>query len=154
MAANNISNLQAAMVGEHRYLVYQNATSETSSGIFFQESHDDGVTFSHPRDISNNTHVDGVLVQLDSKNPNVGAFGDKVYVIWEGKRTTGNTNLFYTNSSDGGATFENATDASENRAVNIVESSLIVDPATGKVFVAYVNDDGSVVPCHVHCDDD
>jgi hypothetical protein len=56
-------------------------------------------------------------------------------------------------SSDGGITFKNATDMSENKNVNVLQSDLIVDRNTGDVFVACINDDGSVVPCHVHCND-
>jgi hypothetical protein len=153
--ASSTSNLSAAIFGQHQYIVYQNKTPPaTTSNIFFKESHDGGNIFSPPKDLSGSTIINGTSVSgtLDSKNPKVGAFGNDVYVIWEGKVSGGNLNLFYTNSTDGGKNFINPIDVSQNRNVNVVQSTLIVDTGTGNVFVAYINDDGSVVPCHVRCD--
>jgi len=147
---SKVTHLSAAQWGPHRYLLYQNLTSGSTYGIFFQGSNDSGMTFSAPVELTRDLSVNGTAV-ADSKNPIVGAFSDEVYIIFEGKLTTGTVNLFYTTSSDGGKTFSNVTDVSNNTKVDVLESSLLVDRDTGEVFVSYVNDDGSVVACHVHC---
>jgi hypothetical protein len=121
--------------------VYQNLSSPISNGTIFQESHDGGMNFSTPLDLSRDLEVNGTAV-VNARNPQVGAFANDVYVIWEGKLSTGTWNLFYTTSSDGGITFENVTDVSKDMTVGVIESSLAVNRDTGDVFV---------VPCHVHC---
>jgi hypothetical protein len=151
-ALNTASQISAAQYGPHRYMAYQNfSSSYNATDIFFQESHDNGTTFSHPVDLI--TFVNDTHLIDPNTNPQVGAFGDDVYVIWQGKYSGGAVNLFYIKSSDGGRTFENATNVSENPAVGVLNSILLVDRITGSVFVSYINADGSVVPCHVHCDD-
>jgi hypothetical protein len=144
----------AAQFGPHRYIAYQNLTTNNYVDILFKESHDNGTTFSNPINLNNFTNETS-LIDFNA-NPQVGAFGEDVYVIWHGKLSGGNVDLFYIKSSDGGRTFENATNVSEtndeNKNVNVIHSILLVDRLTGSVFVTYTNDDGSVVPCHVHCD--
>jgi hypothetical protein len=151
-ASNLTSELHTAMYGLHRYMVYTNVTANGKTDIFFQESHNNGTSFSHPIDLNNYLNKTTPLVS-PNENPQVGAFHDEVYVIWQGQISGGNKNLFYIKSSDGGQTFGNATDVSQNKAVDVLESKLIVDSITGFVFVGYLNADGSVVACHVHCED-
>jgi hypothetical protein len=148
-----VADLNTAVFGQHRYMVYQNLSDTGHKDIYFRESHDGGETFSHPTDLTEK-YVNATTPRLDpNTNPKIGAFADDVYIIWHGKISGGNTNLFYMKSSDGGITFRNATDVSENKNVNVIQSALTVDRNTGDVFVAYINSDGSVVPCHVHCND-
>ncbi len=146
--------LSAAQFGPHRYIAYQNLTADNYVDMLFKESHDNGTTFSNP--INLNNFINETSLIGFNANPQVGAFGEDVYVIWHGKLSSGPVDLYYIKSSDGGRTFENATNISaknnENKFVNVIYSTLLVDRLTGSVFVAYTNDDGSVVPCHVHCD--
>jgi hypothetical protein len=152
-AALQVADLNTAIFGQHRYMVYQNLSGTGHTDIYFRESRDGGQTFSHPLDLIEK-YVNATTPLLNpNTHPQIGAFADDVYVIWHGKISGGNINLFYMKSSDGGSTFKNATDVSENKNVNVIQSVLTVDRNTGDVFVTYINDDGSVVPCHVHCND-
>ena len=146
----------AAQFNEHQYIAYQSLTANKTVDIFFQASHDNGSTFSNPIDL--NDFMNKSTSSDYSANPQVAAFNDDVYIIWHSKLSSGNVNLFYINSTDGGRTFGNATNESymnnpnHNTNLNVEHAVLLVDRITGSVFVAYTNDDGSVVPCHVHCD--
>ncbi len=51
--------------------------------ILFKESHDNGTTFSNPINLNNFTNETS-LIDFNA-NPQVGAFGKDVYVIWHGK---------------------------------------------------------------------
>jgi hypothetical protein len=148
--------LSAAQFDQHRYVVYQSLTANKTVDILFKESHDNGTTFSNPVDL--NDFMNKSISSDYSAFPQVGAFNEDVYVIWHSKLSNGNVNLFYIKSSDGGRTFENATNVSymnnpgNNTQLKVMHSELLVDRITGSVYVAYTNDDGSTVPCHVHCD--
>jgi hypothetical protein len=150
-ALSNDDTLAAAQYGPHRYNVYENTVNGTD--IMFIESHDNGMTFSDPVNLS--SYIQSPQLVVSSNKPQVGAFGNDVFVIWESLFASGIKNLFYTYSEDGGITFENATNVSfeeGNEGISVQQAVLNVNPINGTVYLSFLLEDGSVVPCHVKCD--
>jgi hypothetical protein len=73
--------------------------------IFFARSTDGGLTFNEPENMSENTG--------DSFNPEVICEGNNVYVVWQ-DNTPGNFDIFFAVSTDGGQTFSEPENISEN----------------------------------------
>jgi hypothetical protein len=147
-SAIGVSNLQLATFGGwYVYEVWQQQSAANNSDIFVRVSQDGGRTYSDPINLSNNTGT-----PLYSINPEVGAFADDVYIIWEGTdQDTNRSNIYFINSTNGGSTFGEATNISRNPESDAVESTLLVDKDTGKVLVAYVEGTGPTVDCRTRC---
>ncbi|HEY8140371.1 MAG TPA: sialidase family protein [Nitrososphaera sp.] len=83
---------------------------ENDGEIYFANStvaEDGNVGFSEPFNLSNN---DG-----QSRNPVIAASGDNVYIAWEDDIDGSSIpDIFYTNSTDGGATFSGPVNLSDN----------------------------------------
>ena len=89
-------NIRIAEFQGNVYSVWQSYSANKSS-IAFAKSSDNGTTFSSPKQISDPAK--------DSAFPQIAAYGNNVYVTWLGRTTNDVTNVFFTKSSDGGATF-------------------------------------------------
>ena len=75
--------------------------------MFFSGSHDDGETFSTPLNISRNAE--------NSQESQVKCDGNNVYVVWKDETTIfANNDIFFSFSHDGGQTFSEPLDISNN----------------------------------------
>jgi hypothetical protein len=85
--------------------------------IFFARSTDGGATFGTPINLSNNPGTGG----LDF--PRVAAYGKNVYVVWRDNTAiaSGNNEVFFSRSTDNGATFASP--------INLSKTSAGSDPA-------------------------
>ena len=79
-------------------MVWADLSPAGNSDIFFAFSTDNGLTFSTPDNLSNNTGV--------STDPQISSSGNNVYVVWEDSTPgTGDTDIFFAFSTDNGQTF-------------------------------------------------
>ena len=77
----------------------------SDSEIFFAYSNDGGITFSTPKNISNNTGL--------SAFPQIAVSGSNVYAVWYDE-TSGNGDIFFAASTDFGLTFSTPINISNN----------------------------------------
>ena len=102
----NSDSPQIATSGNNVYVVW-NGTDSSNSEIFFKRSTDGGATFSPLLNLSSN--------RGHSYDQKIAASGNKVYVVWK-DLTTANGDIYYTRSTDGGATFEKTTNLTKNNS--------------------------------------
>ncbi|HEY7506092.1 MAG TPA: sialidase family protein, partial [Nitrososphaera sp.] len=113
------------------FVVWQDTSP--SSDIFIASSGNGGANFTSPINVSN-TDEGG------SFSPRVAVNDDAVFVVWLDSNP-GNTDIFFGASRDGGSSF-NVTNISENDGVSVTPS-LIVDGATGKIYVTWSDNTGT-----------
>ena len=125
---------QIAAVGDNVYVAYRNETSGiTAKNIAFTGSTDKGVTFSTPKSISSD------VTSTIANNQQISALGDNVYITWR-EKVDGNQDVFFTVSTDKGATFSTPINLSSNSGISS-EPKL---NATGtNVYVTWINRVGS-----------
>jgi len=105
--SNNVgssSNPQIAATGNNVYVTWIDDTPGNGD-IFFSASSDNGQTFSIPINLSNNTGF--------SILPQIATSGNNVYVTWY-DGTPGNSDIFFSESSDNGQTFSSPINLSNN----------------------------------------
>ena len=90
-------NPSIATFGQNVYVVWEDNTLGNSE-IFFRFSIDNGQTFVNLKNLSTNN--------VTSRNPEVGAAGQNVYVVWSNDPET-NSEILFRASNDGGQTFGN-----------------------------------------------
>ena len=73
--------------------------------IYLRKSSDGGITFGNATNLSDNVG--------NSQSPQIQALGNITFVVWQDNRT-GNDEIYLRKSSDGGITFGNATNLSDN----------------------------------------
>jgi hypothetical protein len=127
----NARSSAVAASGNNVYVTWQDFSTSTSTlepEIFFAVSTDGGATFSSPINISN---IPGRL----GKDVAIAASDGNVYVVWTECATTGtDCRIFFTKSTDNGATFSNPAVALSNSP----ESSLPDIAVIGNtVYVVY-----------------
>ncbi|VFJ13967.1 BNR/Asp-box repeats-containing protein [Candidatus Nitrosocosmicus franklandus] len=98
---------QMAVNGNNVYIVWADDTS-LNREIYFITSNDGGQTFGDVINLSNNT--------ADSYNQEISVSGDNVYVVWQDaqKLTQGNSSISFIASNDGGQTFGDVINLSNN----------------------------------------
>jgi len=95
---------QISVEGNNVYVVWSDTTLGDEN-TFFARSTDGGLTFSEPpENISENTG--------NSLRPQISSEGNNVYVVWY--TVTGNFDIFFSRSTDGGLTFSEPENISEN----------------------------------------
>ncbi len=149
IAGMGASNIRLATFGGwFVYQVWQQQVANKSNDIFVAASQDGGRTFNKPIDLNNHT-----TATINSTNPQIGAFGDDVYITWIGKDIdTKKGHVFLINSTDGGSTFGTAVDLNNaNSQLSVSEYTLLVDKDTGKVLIAWIDDNGPNSYCGVRC---
>ena len=95
---------QISSQGSNVYVVWYDNTPGNFD-IFFAFSTDNGLTFSTPDNLSENTGVSFV--------PQISSQGSNVYVVWH-DNTPGNFDIFFAFSTDNGLTFSTPDNLSEN----------------------------------------
>jgi hypothetical protein len=95
--------------GNNVYVVWENGTPDNFE-IFFARSTDGGMTFSEPINISDN--------EGDSSDPQISIEGNNMYVVWLDD-TPGNRDIFFASSTDGGLTFSEPINISDNEGESI-----------------------------------
>jgi hypothetical protein len=87
------------------YVIWQDSVSGRNYDIFIKKSIDNGTTFGEPLNISDNPGF--------SEHPQLSVYGGNVYAVWA-DNTSGNKEVIFTRSADGGATFEGARNLSND----------------------------------------
>jgi S1-C subfamily serine protease len=85
---------------------YQNGNNR----IMFTESANRGDTFSNPLNLTSD-------IKIDSETPSIDASGNNVYVVWT-DNSTGNFDIFFIKSTDGGNTFSKPVNLSNDPGVS------------------------------------
>ena len=80
-------------------------TGPGNNDIYLRKSTDGGITFDNATNLSNNTG--------SSQSPQIESFGNNTFVVWQ-DNGTGNNDIYLRKSTDGGITFDNATNLSNN----------------------------------------
>ena len=106
-----------AVSGDNQYVAWQDFTPGNSE-IFLASSHDGGVAFGESVNVSNTTEGDSSL-------PNIVAAGDSVYVVWQDTSPT--SDIFFASSTDGGATFGEPINVSNQGASSIPQIAVSGD---------------------------
>lgn len=118
-----------------------------NSNILIAVSQNGGRNYSQPVNLS--SHTDDPIKSI---NPQVGAFGDDVYIAWQGvNMISGKSQVYLVNSTDGGTTFGKAMNISKNPQANVSEYTLLVDKDTGKVLIGWIDDTGPNNYCGARC---
>jgi hypothetical protein len=142
------SNLRMATFGGWLvYQVWQQLVANNNSNILIAVSQNGGRNYSQPVNLSSHTED-----PIKSINPQVGAFGDDVYIAWQGvNMISGKSQVYLINSTDGGTTFGKATNINKNPQANVSEYTLLVDKDTGKVLIGWIDDTGPNNYCGARC---
>ncbi|MFY3741999.1 MAG: hypothetical protein HMLIMOIP_002461 [Candidatus Nitrosomirales archaeon] len=121
---------QIVASGNNVYVVWQNdpATSTGKQEILFSRSTDSGATFSTPVKLSNNTG--------DSEFPQIAVSGSKVHVVWHDTVPGEGSEIFFSRSTDSGATFSTPVNLSNDADSSVVPQ--IVASGTN-VYVVWIN---------------
>ncbi len=98
---------QISVNGRNVYVVWADDTS-SNRDIYLISSTDGGRTFGDVINLSNNT--------ADSHNQEIDVVGNKVYVAWQDsqRNINGNSNISFVSSTDGGRTFGDVINLSNN----------------------------------------
>ena len=101
--------------------------------ILLKTSNDGGQTFGDVVNLSNNT--------ADSYNQEISVSGNNVYVVWQDaqKLTQGNSNISFISSNDGGQTFGDVVNLSNNAGKTSFPK---ISSSQGNVYVAWNIDSG------------
>jgi hypothetical protein len=127
-------NPQISSQGNNVYVVWENdITTSDTTDIFFSFSQDGGQTFSDPFNISNSTG--------DSVDPQISSEGNNVYVVWQ-DRTPGNTGILFARSIDGGLTFGEPDNISEDTAFF---ANPQISSEGNTVYVVWQSDNGDIL---------
>ena len=106
-------------------VVWEDSTSPND--IFFSRSSDGGATFSTPKNISNNpAGANNPYLAVDS--------GGNINVVWVGSPRTAPSIIFFSRSSDGGATFSTPIAVSTNPS----RGPLVAVDFAGNINVAWI----------------
>src|SRR5262249_4785077 len=135
---------QIAAVGSDVYVVWYDDTPGKND-IFFTRSTDGGASFSEPQNLSNN--------QANAISPLIAAEGRNVYVVWE-DTSPGNFDIFFTRSTDMGASFSVPQNLSNNRGTSGISQIAVAGSdvygvwmdgtaGNGDIFFAHSTDGGA-----------
>ena len=123
---------QMAVNGNNVHIVWADDTS-LNRDIYFISSNDGGQTFGDVVNLSNNT--------ADSYNQEISVSGDNVYVVWQDaqKLTQGNSSISFISSNDGGQTFGDVVNLSNNAGKTSFPK---ISSSQENVYVAWNIDSG------------
>jgi hypothetical protein len=115
------SDEQIAVSGRNMYVVW----SENQDEILFRRSTDGGVSFKPAKKLNN---AGGAV------NPQIAVSEENVFVAWEANGQAGNTDIFFTQSSDKGRNFDQEENISKNDGVS---QNPDIDLSGDKVIVTW-----------------
>ena len=125
IAFSNISN------NDNVYVIWTYVSSSPTStpqntDVFFSRSIDAGVTFSSPFNISNNPGLSGDASMIVSTNPK-NNHADEVKVMWldDTGGKSGERNVFFSQSTDNGASFGNPINLSNTQGSSLLSQMVI-----------------------------
>jgi hypothetical protein len=95
--------------------------------VVVQQANAQPITFGNPIDLSNNTG--------DSRSPKIVSLDSNVYTVWS-DNTPGNFDIFFTRSTDGGATFGSPINLSTDSGNSITPQITVEEK---NVYVAWVD---------------
>lgn len=105
---------------------------KSSGNILFSRSLDGGVSFSAPVSLSNTkTFPSAPRIVVDSNNG--------INVVWNDS-PSGNLDVFFSRSVDGGATFSSPVNVSHSSPSNAPGNPQLATDSTGNIFVAWEDD--------------
>ena len=116
-----------AIKGNNVYLAWIDDTPGNTD-IFFSVSTDNGQTFSTPENISDNTG--------NSFDHLIAIKGNNVYLAWIDD-TPGNTDIFFSVSTDNGQTFSTPENISENTGFSLTPKTVVKG---NNVYLAWIDD--------------
>jgi hypothetical protein len=112
--------------GSSIYVVWaDNPPVRSNREIFYKQSTDGGATWSSSQNLSGTTGV--------SDEPSIAVVGSNIHVVWQ-ETITGNSEIFYKKSTDGGATWSSSQNLSGTTG-NSHYSSIAVNG--GNIHVAW-----------------
>ena len=111
LSNNNSSSLfpQISSFGNNTFVVWQD-NSTGNDEIFLRKSSNGGSTFDNPINLSNNNS--------SSLFPQISSFGNNTFVVWQ-DNSTGHHEIFLRKSSNGGSTFDNPINLSNNNSSSL-----------------------------------
>ena len=125
--SNDPANSQSSDVAVSEMGTVYVVWSDNSIGTyetFFTKSLDMGHTFSKASVISSNL--------ARSLSPSISAYGNNVYVVWS-DNTFGNSEIFFTKSSDNGSTFSEAFNINEDSGISAI-AQISIAPEVGNLY--------------------
>lgn len=126
---------QIATYGDNVYAIWADDSSGNRE-VIFTRSLDKGISFENISTLSNSTNIS------DSFNQEIAVFGDDVYVVWLDRGENGDTNILFRASDDGGTTFGNTVNISNNANE---ETFPKVAAYEGNVYIAWNMIDETIV---------
>ncbi|MRN61357.1 MAG: hypothetical protein FIO03_04785 [Nitrosopumilales archaeon] len=120
---------QVAALGRNVYVAWFESGPSHSLNIantYFARSIDAGVTFSSPFNISNNPGLSGDASMIVSTNPK-NIHTDEVNVMWldDTGAKSGERNIFFSQSTDNGASFSNPINISNTQGSSLLSQMVI-----------------------------
>jgi hypothetical protein len=107
------SDPEMSVSGSNVYVVWDESLHEKARDIMFKRSNNNGTTFeNHIVNLSNSTSEDSFNQQIAEL-----ADKDNIYVVWN-ENITGNTEIFLRRSTDGGDTFHDTVNLSNNKGLS------------------------------------
>jgi hypothetical protein len=120
---------QIAASGKNVYLVWHDA----SHGVLFTKSTDNGATFDRIKNISSNNGSNGY--------PQIAVSGKNVYVTWVNNAQKKYGQIFFTRSTDNGASFESPNELGEGEALQsgkmVFNPRIATDFQNNNVYVVW-----------------
>ena len=106
---------RVASLGERIFVTWvEQGIGELQDEVFFAKSEDGGLTFTQPINISKTSGG----ISNDSEVPDIAAFGDNVYIVWEEANLDFGSKIFFSKSIDGGDTFSEPISLIDSRRHN------------------------------------
>jgi hypothetical protein len=96
---------QIAVSGSNVYVAWVEKVSSSNWEVFFRRSTNGGASFDNAINLSNSPGISALAQIL--------AYGNNVYLTFE-DNTAGNSEVFFRRSTNGGASFDNAINLSDN----------------------------------------
>src|SRR5919198_83404 len=96
--------------GDNVYVVWQSNKGHGISNIYFRASKDNGTTFGNIINLSHNTGL--------SSSPQIAAYNNNVYVVWQSNKGHGISNIYFRASKDNGTTFGKIINISHNTGLS------------------------------------
>ncbi len=131
MTNHDAVNPRIAAVGNNVYVAWQDNSTGGDNDIHFKASNNNGAIFGAEKDLSGDTK--------ESVMPQIAASGTNVYVVWQNEVTGGGTphDIWFTRSSDSGATFPTTPLHKDINLQDKVSTSPVIAAVGNNVYIAW-----------------